>query len=185
VSRTLAGRALTGRALIVLGLAAACRADDGGQGGCSRMQAHWTGADTAAVAAPATAEWCDSLRMLEVRAIAADTGVALAIYPQGGITPGTYPVRPPETARAAPPSAAVAVRWYSRTAVKGFQGTSGALSLRRAADGTLAGSFSAKAKAANGGAGLTLTGSFEGLRARPATRGCYAPPPPDTTAGVH
>lgn len=178
-------RTLRRRALVAIGLAAGCRAGEVGEGGGGRLQARWTGADTAAVAAPATAEWCDSLRMLEVRAIAADTGVALAIYPQGGIAPGTYPVRPPETARGAPPSVAIALRWYSRTAVMGFQGSSGELSLRRAADGSLAGGFTAKAMAVNGGAGLTLTGSFEGLRARPAPRGCYAPPPRDTTAGVH
>jgi hypothetical protein len=171
-------------ALIILGLAAGCRMADTRHVSGSRLQVRWTGADTAAIAAPATAEWCDSLGMLEVRAAAADTGVALAIYPRGAIAEGTYLVRPPEAARAAAPSAAIALRWYSRTAVQGFQGVSGELSLRRGADGTLAGSFSAKAKAAAGGTGLTLTGSFEGLRQQPAVRGCYAPPP-DSTAGVH
>jgi hypothetical protein len=172
-------------ALIILGLAAGCRMADTRHVSGSRLQVRWTGADTAAIAAPATAEWCDSLGMLEVRAAAADTGVALAIYPRGAIAEGTYLVRPPEAARAAAPSAAIALRWYSRTAVQGFQGVSGELSLRRGADGTLAGRFSAKAKPAAGGAGLTLTGSFEGLRQHPAARGCYAPPPPDSTGGVH
>jgi hypothetical protein len=168
----------------LLWLVAGCGTGAGPASG-GRLEVHWTGADTATFAAPATAEWCDSLGLLEIRASGGDTGVALAIYRRSGIEPGRYPIRPPDSAGTAPPAAAVGLRWFSQTAVQGFQGTSGELSLRRAPDGALAGIFAAKADAVTGGKRLSVTGSFEGLRASPAARGCYAPPPPDTGAGVH
>jgi hypothetical protein len=173
-----------GLALLVLGLAAGCRPRGVGETG-GRLEVRWTGASTAAFAAPASAEWCDSLNLLEIRAIAGDTGVGLAVYHQGGIAPGTYRVFKPELAGTMPSAAAVGLRWYSRTAVQGFQGTSGELSLRRAPDGTLAGRFTAKASSITDAGKLTVAGSFEGLRERRATRGCYAPPPPDTSERVH
>ncbi len=174
-----------GPALMLAVVAAGCRMDAVSRAPASRLEIRWTGTDTAAFSAPATAEWCDSLHLLDVRAIAGDTGVGLAIYSPDAIAPGTYPVRRPEAAAGTPPSVAVALRWYSKTAVKGFQGTGGRLSLRRAPDGTLAGSFTAKAAAITVRGDLTVVGSFEGLRERPATRGCYTPPPPDTSAGVN
>jgi hypothetical protein len=177
-------RRIHGPALLVLGLAAGCRMQGADEAG-ARLEVRWTGASTAAFAAPASAEWCDSLNLLEIRAIAGDTGVGLAVYHQGGLAPGTYRVYKPELAGTMPAAAAVGLRWYSQTAVQGFQGTSGELSLRRAPDGTLAGSFNAKATSITGAGRLTVTGSFEGLRERPATRGCYAPPPPDTSVRVH
>jgi hypothetical protein len=178
-------RAARGTLLALLCLAAGCDTGDAGPASSGRLEVRWTGADTAAFAAPATAEWCDSLSLLEIRATAGDTGVGLAVYRRGGIAPGHYPIRPPDSAGMAPPAAAVGLRWFSQTAVQGFQATGGALSLRRGPDGALAGTFAAKANAVNGGKRLTVTGSFEGVRASPAARGCYAPPPPDTSAGVH
>lgn len=177
-------RTIRGSALLVLGLAVGCRTRGAEETG-GRLVVRWTGASTAAFAAPATAEWCDSLNLLEIRAIAGDTGVGLAVYHQGGIAPGTYRVYKPELAGTRPAAAAVGLRWYTQTAVQGFQGTSGELSLRREPDGTLAGGFSARATSITNAGGLTVTGSFEGLRERPATRGCYAPPPPDTSERVH
>lgn len=170
---------------MLAGAAAGCRTDAVSRAPTSRLEIRWTGTDTAAFAAPATADWCDSLHLLEIRAIAGDTGVGLAIYSPDALAPGAYPVRRPEAAAGTPPSVAVAVRWYSKTAVQGFQGTSGQLSLRRASDGTLAGSFAGKAAAITVRGELTVAGSFEGLREHRATRGCYAPPPPDTGAGVN
>jgi hypothetical protein len=178
-------RAAQGTLLTLLWLTGGCDTGDAGSAGGGRLEARWTGADTAAFAAPATAEWCDSLGLLEIRATAGDTGVALAVYRRGGIAPGHYPIRPPDSAGTAPPAAAVGLRWFSQTAVQGFQATGGELSVRRGPGGALAGIFTAKASAVTGGKQLTVTGSFEGIRASPAARGCYAPPPPDTSAGVH
>jgi hypothetical protein len=107
--------------------------------------------------------------------------VGIALYDSGTVRPGSYPIRPPGAADSTAPAAALAVRWFSRTAVQGFQGDSGRLSLRRAADGDLSGTFTAKAHAISGSGRLQLTGSFDDLRVAPAARGCE-PRPRDSTA---
>ena len=139
-----------------------------------RLEVRWKGSDSATVRAPATALWCDSL---------------IAIYPRGGIATGAYPVRPPAVAVSLPPSSAVGLRWSSQTAVRGFQSDSGALSLTRESNGTFSGRFRAAAHPVSGKGALTLTGSFSGLRERPATRGCSTAPPkgsnrPDSASGL-
>lgn len=162
-----------------------CGNGDAEAGHGPRLTAHWTGADTSAIAAPATAEWCDALGVLEIVVMAGDTGVGLAIFRRGGVEPGAYRIRPPDVADTTPPSAAIALRWFSQTEAQGFQSDSGELSLARAADGTLSGRFSGSARAVSGSGRLRLTGAFEELHVRPATTGCTAPPPRDTTPGVN
>ena len=164
-----------------LGVALACAKPDAGTRTGPRVTVRWTGADTAAFSASATAERCDTLHLIEIRAISGDTGLGLALYDSGTVRPGSYPIRPPATAGRAAPAAALAVRWFSRTAVQGFQGESGGVSLKRAANGDLSGTFTAKARAINAKAQLDLAGSFDGLRVKPAERGCV-PPPRDSTA---
>ncbi len=161
-----------------VGLAAGCRGRQGETPSGARLEARWTGADTSAFRAPATAEWCDSLDLLEIRAIAGDTGIGIALYPREGIASGVYPVRSPEAADSVPPSGAVGLRWFSETSVQGYQGDSGQIALTRGADGALSGRFTATAHAIAGNGKLTLTGSFDDLRERPATRGCSTAPPP-------
>jgi hypothetical protein len=173
-------------ALLLLALAPGCRQDDAGGKSGARLEVRWAGADSARFGAPATAEWCDSLDLLEIRAAAGDTGIELALYRRGGIVPGRYTIHRPEVAASTRPGAAVGLRLFSQTAVRGYQGTEGEVAVRREPDGALAGDFTARASAVAGGGRLKLTGSFEGLRPRPTShRGCYAPPPPDTSAGVH
>lgn len=170
-------------ALVVL--AAGCGKPAPGEPAGPRLEARWTGSDTAGFRAPAVAEWCDSLNLLEIRAVAGDTGLALAIYPRDSLQPGDYPIRSPEVADTRPPSAAVALRWLARTAVLGFRGDSGTLTLRRAAGGALSGSFRAGTRAASGTGRLSVTGSFEELHPRPASRGCTPRDTvPDSSAGV-
>lgn len=154
-----------------------------------RLEVRWKGSDSATVRAPAAASWCDSLNVLEIVALAGDTGIAIAIYPRGGIATGAYPVRPPAVADSLPPSSAIGLRWSSQTAVRGFQSDSGALSLTRESNGTFSGRFRAAAHPVSGKGALTLTGSFSGLRERPATRGCSTAPPkgsnrPDSASGL-
>jgi hypothetical protein len=158
-----------------LGVALACVKPEAGTRTGPRLTVRWTGADTAAFGASATAERCDTLHLIEIRAISGDTGVGLALYDSGTVQPGSYPIRPPAAADSAAPAAALAVRWFSRTAVQGFQGDSGHLSLRRAANGELSGTFTAKAHAINTSGRLELSGSFGGLRVKPAARGCVPP----------
>jgi len=168
-----------------LGVALACaKPEDGARSG-PRLMVRWTGADTAAFGAPATAERCDTLHLIEIRAISGDTGVGLALYDSGTVRTGSYPIRPPATADSLAPAAALGVRWFSRTAVQGFQGDSGRLVLRRAANGEISGTFTANAHAINTSGHLELTGSFDDLRVTPAARGCTPPPRRDSTASPH
>jgi hypothetical protein len=168
--------------LCALGLAAGCGSGKSGKPTGPRLEARWTGADTAAFGAPATAAWCDSLNLLEILAIAGDTGIEIALYPSDGVAPGAYPIRPPAAADSLPPSAAVGLRWFAQTSVQGFQGDSGQVSLTRAPDGALSGRFRATARAISGNGRLTITGSFDDLRQRPATSGCSTAPPPRRAA---
>jgi hypothetical protein len=165
----------------LLGVALACATPEHGARSGPRLMVRWTGADTAAFGALATAERCDTLHLIEIRAISGDTGVGLALYDSGTVRTGSYPIRPPAMADSLAPAAALGVRWFSRTAVQGFQGDSGRLLLRRAANGDLSGTFTAKAHAINTAGHLELTGSFDGLRVTPAVRGCV-PPRRDSSA---
>ena len=148
----------------------------------SWLEVRGTGTDTLHFSAEAGAEWCDTLRVLTIEAMHGDTGVGLAIYPGDGITSGSFPIhRPvrPDTAAAdsaaravAPPSAALALRWFSKTIVRGFQGDSGEVTLRRDRSGRLDGRFSAAAHSMFDDGRVTVTGTFSGLRPRPAAAGC-------------
>jgi hypothetical protein len=73
----------------------------------------------------------------------------------------------------------VALRWFLQTAVQGFQGDSGELTLERGGRGALAGRLTTRARAISGNGQLFITGSFEGVEPVPAPPGC-AGTPPDT-----
>lgn len=154
--------------------------------GCSRpgspetaqpgLVAEWTGSDTGRIVAAARAEWCDSLGLLEVRAIHGDTGLALAIYPVGAARPDTYPVLLPARADSVPPGAAVVLRWFAETAIKGFQSDSGTVVLERA-DDRVSGHFEAALRSINDPMRLDLRGDFRDLPVTPPERGCVSRPP--------
>jgi hypothetical protein len=139
----------------------------------------WTGSDTGKLSAPAVAEWCDSLDILELRAVRGDTGIALVLYTADSASPGTYPVIAPERADSTPPSAAVALRWFAETSIRGFRGDSGTVVLEATGPGTWAGRFSAYLRSATEGSRLTVTGSFKGLSVIPAVQDCAGRPPQD------
>ena len=146
------------------------------------MVVEWSGSDTGRIMAPARAEWCDSLRLLEIRVVHGDSGLAVAVYPVTTPRPDSYPVRPPEDADSAPPASAVALRWFAETAIKGFQSDSGLVVLERA-DGRVSGHVTAAMRSVNDGMRLDLRGVFRDVRIVPATRGCVTRPaaqPPDT-----
>jgi hypothetical protein len=123
------------------------------------------------------AEWCGALNLLEIVAIAGDTGIEIALHPRDSLASGAYPVHPPGAADSLPPSAAVGLRWFAQSSVQAFRGDSGQVSLSRARDGALSGRFRATAHAISGNGRLTVTGTFEDLRQRPATS-CSTPPTP-------
>lgn len=159
------------------------------------LEVEWIGGDTGKLSAPAVAEWCDGLKLLELRAIHGDTGIALVLYPADSsaparsvtradsvapgdsVTAGDYPVVPPQRADSSRPSAAIALRWFAETSIRGFRGDSGTVVLEATGQGTSAGRFSAYLRSATEGSRLTVTGWFKGLSITAAPEGCVGRPP--------
>jgi hypothetical protein len=137
-----------------------------------RLEARWAGSDTGRISAPAAAEWCDGQRRLEIRAIAGDTGVALAIYPNVILSPDTYPVAGPARRDSMVPSARVGLRWFGATAIKGFQGDSGAVVLEHTDSGQLSGNVGVRARSVSNNDRVTVTGEFRNLTVVDQVRGC-------------
>jgi hypothetical protein len=177
--------------LVAVGLvsALACSSGEPADSRTGSLEVEWIGADTGKLSAPAVAEWCEGLKLLELKAIHGDTGIALALYPPGSgtgadsvmpadsVVPGDYPVVPPERADSSRPSAAVALRWFEETSIRGFRGDSGTVVLEATAPGASAGRFSAHLRGTTEGSRLTVTGRFKGLSVTPAPKGCVGGPP--------
>ena len=177
--------------LIAAGLvgALACASDEPAGPPAGSLHVEWTGADTGTLSAAAVAEWCDSLAVLEIRAIHGDTGIALLLYPSDSaaasdsVRPGNYAVVAPNRASATRPASAVAMRWFAETSIRGFRGDSGSLVLEAAGPGTGSGRFSAHLRSPNEGSRIVVTGSFKGLTVTPAPPGCAGRPPEPTDEG--
>jgi hypothetical protein len=179
----------------------ACSSAESARPPAGTLEVEWIGSDTGKLSAPAVAEWCDSLKLLELRAIHGDTGIALVFYPScsgtradsaprtgsaakpdsvapgDSVTPGSYPVIAPERADSSRPAAAVALRWFAETSIRGFRGDSGTVVLEAIGPGASAGRFSAHLPSATEGSRLTVTGSFKGLSITPAPQGCVGRTP--------
>jgi hypothetical protein len=138
------------------------------------LEAAWTGKalKTGKLMGPASAEWCDTLRLLQVQATRGDTGIAIALYPLHTELAGSFPVVPPARADSVRPSAAVALRWFGETTVRGFQGDSGSVLLSRTASGKLSGRFSTGARSVSDGSRINVRGTFRGLVMHRASVGC-------------
>jgi hypothetical protein len=145
----------------------------------ARIEVHWSGSERGNMGVNATAEWCAALRLLEIQAVAGDSGVALAIYPSDSLVAGRYGVVAPARADSVRPAAALALRWRGPTSVKGFQSDTGSVVLRRTASGVLSGTLITRARSVVDTGRVDVSGSFENLQVRPASRGCV-PPPRDT-----
>jgi hypothetical protein len=160
------------------GLGCHSKSQDAGEG---RLSVRWTGPDTAAFSSRAVAEWCASLQLLEIRAVAGDTGTGIVLYPADTIVPGVYPVHlPGEADSTKRPSAVVALRWFSKTTIMGYQADSGRVTVERTPDGSLAGRFAVAARLLVAGARLAATGTFEDLRIVAAPVTCAGRGPGDT-----
>jgi hypothetical protein len=166
-------RSVTALAIVLVGLPGCNRAPASGGGG--QIDLSWTGSERSRVSGSATAEWCSILRLLEIRTIRGDTGIALAIYPADTITPGEYRVLDPAKAESMPPAAGIALRWVTQIAIKGFQGESGSVVLDRSPSGELSGRVTAGARSATDTGRLEVTGTFRDLAVRASTRGCDRP----------
>jgi hypothetical protein len=164
-------RSLTALAIVLAGLPG-CNRGPASRGGAGQIDVRWTGTEPGRLSGGATAEWCSILRLLEIRAIRGDTGIALAIYPADTITPGEYRIVDPAKAESLPPAAGMALRWATQVAVKGFQGESGSVVLDRLRSGELSGRITAAARSVTDTQRVTIDGSFSGLTIRPQGRGC-------------
>jgi hypothetical protein len=142
------------------------------------MSVRWTGSKDGSMTAPASATWCDVQRLLEIRSIRGDTGVALALYPTRRLTAGSYRILEPAKAESLPPAAGVAVRWLARNVVQGFRGDSGEVQLERSRTGRLSGQVRARARSVIDTERIMLTASFRDLTPGPDSLGCT---PLDTT----
>jgi len=150
------------------------------------LEARWNGKDSAKIKGAATAEWCDSLRLLQIQVLLGDTGVAIALYPVRRIEAGRFRVVAPATVDSNRPWAAVALRWFAETSIRGFQGDSGVVVLEQPRPGVLTGTFDAKAHSVTDAVRLNIRGDFRGLIVRPASRGCpVRRKGPDSGTGVH
>ncbi len=169
-------------ASIGLVLATACSRDRSADSPGGTLEVQWVGGDTGKLVAPAVAEWCGNLRMLELRAVHGDTGIALALYPADSLAAGDYPTVTPERGDSTRPSAAVAMRWFAETSIRGFRGDSGSVTLTATVPGAGAGSFAVRLRSTTEGSRLNVTGSFRGLTVRPAPPDCagVAKEPVDT-----
>lgn len=171
--------------LLAAGLAGGCKAAPEEKAG-PVLEAEWSGSDSGKVRGSASAEWCASLHLLEVRALRGDTGIAIAIYPRDQFRPGRYPVMPPSEADSVPPAAAVGLRWFAETSIRGFQGDSGSVVVEESPPGVYSGVIEANAHSVTDGGHIVVRGSFSRLVVRPGARACVArKPTPDSGAGVH
>jgi hypothetical protein len=159
----------------LLTLIAGCRPAHEQPAKAGQLEVQWTGSSPGKLAGSATAEWCAERRLLEIRTIQGDTGVALALYPAKAIEPGRYPIVEPARAESTPPSAGLALRWLTPTSVQGLRGDSGAVDLQRSPSGQLSGRLKARARSVVDTLRVTLTGSFHDLTIRPESRGCTEP----------
>jgi hypothetical protein len=152
------------------------------------VDVQWAGTtvDSAHVSAPATAEWCDSLDLAQIQALRGDTGIAILLHPVKEFGAGRFPVVPPARVDSAAPAAAVALRWFAETSVRGFQGDSGVVIVEQNGPGGYGGTFELAAHSVTDPAHLTIRGSFRGLRLRPGGAACIAKPVrSDSAQGVH
>lgn len=164
--------------LLMLALGGACRDSVTRKDQTGHLEVKWAGSDSGQMAAPATAEWCALRRLLEIRAVQGDTGVALALYPADTLAAGRYRVVNPMKADSVRPAAGVAFRWFSQTTIQGLQGDTGTVVLERSGTGELSGSLEAKARSVVNGALVGVTGKFRNLAVHPQTHGCSTEPSP-------
>lgn len=162
-------------------LLAGCAGEEPGAPSGGTVEVQWVGSDTGKLIAPAEAEWCDSLRLLEVRAMRGDTGIALVLYPSDSVTAGDYPWVPPERGDSARPAAVLALRWFAETSIRGFRADSGVVTVAAPGPGATAGRFGGTLQSVTEGSRLTVRGTFRGLAVRPAPADCagVAPDPDD------
>jgi hypothetical protein len=167
-------KAMSAGLMLLIFLLGGCRMTLHRPAETGHLEAEWSGSDRGKISAPASAEWCGARRLLEIRAVQGDTGIALALYVKDTLTAGRYLVVDPLKAESLPPAAGVALRWFTQSAVKGFQGATGTVFLELPESGELAGNVTARARSVVDTQWVAVKGTFEGLTVRPSP-GCFPP----------
>jgi hypothetical protein len=142
------------------------------------MEVQWNGSRAGNLSGAAIAGWCAVRRLLEIRMVHGDTGIALVLYPAKELSAGEYPVVEPAKAESARPAAGLAVRWLTENTVQGFQSRSGRVNLERSGTGQLSGRLIARTRSVIDTQRLAITGSFRDLAIVQDTLGCS---PSDTS----
>ena len=143
--------------VVTLVLTAACEA----RGPVLEME--WTGADTGRATLAATARQCEG-GPLELIAVSGDTGVAIGLFGEEVLRPGTYEIH--EAGTAPGRGATLGVRWLDSAAVKAYRASAGSVTLS-AREPVLVGEFSAEARKAGEPAPVRITGRFRGITVGP------------------
>jgi hypothetical protein len=107
--------------------------------------------------------WCPGPKLAIITAVQGDTGLGFVVHPRESLVPGTYPVLGADSARATSPAAAVALRLMTRSAVDGFQGRTGALTVTSTRDRRLSGKVRAELESVDGMRRLELEGEVRDL----------------------
>jgi hypothetical protein len=147
----------------------------GALGGCGegRLSAVWTGSDKGRMTGKAAAIWCADARVAQITGVQGDTGVALLVHPAESLVAGRYRIADPVKAHDSAGTAAIGLRLLGPTAVVGYQGESGTLTVERVESGRLSGRFESTAKVATALAGtVKLNGRFERVRVTPGGTAC-------------
>lgn len=161
----------------VFGLLAALSACTGGASGdAGRLTAKWKGGDSGQIATSANASWCSVGGLLEIMAIAGDSGIAVLLYPPDGIRSGSFTVIDPLREPVHAGGAALAARWPAADQIVGFRGVSGKVALR-VEGGQLAGDVEGLLLRPGAEAeSLHFTANFSAIRADSGPTAC----PPDS-----
>ncbi len=153
-------------------LVIACREAPGRSNGPGHLEVQWKGSSKGQLSGLATATWCELRRVLAIQTVRGDTGIALALYPEKALTPGTYGVVAPARAESIPPAAAVAARWPTKSVIQGFRGDSGQVVLQRTSSGRFSGRVGARARSVVDTQRIVMTGTFRDLLVQPDSLGC-------------
>jgi len=142
-------------------LLAACQGRGSGQ-----LVARWIGPeDTTSFRAPVTASLCGAKQRLDLLALRGDSGIGLALYPvDSAKLAAVYTVTEPGGPIQIRPGAGVAIRWFGKTAVEGFWGRQGTVTVTQDKRGRVGVAIDAMlVSSVLGGPALALTGSASGI----------------------
>ena len=136
------------------------------------MLATWRDSAVASFRTAATARWCRRDSLLELFAVRNDTAIGVAILPRDTLRSGQYPVFPAIPFNPLRPQATAAARWLDLAELKGFEGTSGSVTLTDGPPGTVTGTLDLLFRRTGGPDTLRITGRFSGVPVETAIPEC-------------